>query len=94
MVAWRRRDLEPARIEGPEWYRVFHPEAWDEPDAQEQSMINGSLGCPWPEELHRWHSERRWEQAKYRYRQAHPALAEQEFAELVEGERAARRREV
>ena len=91
-MAWRRR-LDPPHIEAPEWYRNFHPEDWDEPDAQEQSMINGNLGGPWPEELHRWHSERRWHEAQHRYRQDHPALAEQEFRELVESCREGRRRE-
>jgi hypothetical protein len=79
-------------VEAPEWYRVYHPESWDAPDVQEQMMIDGcrSMG-PWPEELHRWHSERRWQLAKHRYRQDHPALAEQELAEIVGEERASRR---
>jgi hypothetical protein len=85
-MAWRRH-VEAAHIEAPEWYRNFHPEDWDEPDGQERHMMAGNLGWPWPEELHRIHSERRWGEAKYRYRQTHPALAEQEFAELIESAR-------
>ena len=82
MARWRSR--EPPRVEGPAWYRTFDPEAWDTPDAQELSMISGSLGFgPWPEELHRIHAERRWGQAKHAYRQAHPALAEQELEDLI-----------
>jgi hypothetical protein len=83
VVAWRKPQ-EPPRIEPPLWYRVFDQAAWDEPDAQEQAMINGCPHMrPWPEDLHRWHSERRWHQAKYRYTQEHPALAEQEFTDLI-----------
>jgi hypothetical protein len=67
--------------------------SWDEPDAQEQRMMDGSRGCPWPEELHRWHSERRWHEAKHRYRQQNPALATQEFDDLVGEEARARRAE-
>jgi hypothetical protein len=81
----RKRAREPQRIEPPLWYRVFDPAAWDEPDAQEQAMIDGCPSMrPWPEHLHRWHSERRWCEAKHRYGQDHPALAEQEFADLLE----------
>jgi len=80
MARWRSTG---GRIEAPEWYRNFHPESWDEPDAQEQAMISGSLGRDWPEELHRWHAERRWAQAKHAYRQAHPAFVEQEFKDLM-----------
>ena len=83
MARWRPADR--PRIEPPLWYRVFDLAAWDEPDAQEQAMIDGCLSMqPWPEELHRWHAERRWGQAKHAYRQDHPALAEQEFAELLD----------
>jgi hypothetical protein len=85
MARWRPQDA--PRVEAPEWYRNFHPEDWDEPDGQERAMIAGSLGRPWPEELHRIHSERRWGQAKHRYRRDHPALADQEFTELIEGYR-------
>jgi hypothetical protein len=87
-VAWRRRDLEPARVEPPLWYRVYDPAAWDEPDAQERAMIDGCRSLmPWPDDLHQAHSERRWHEAKHRYRQAHPDLAEQEFTDLIEGYR-------
>ena len=84
-MAWRRHDIEPPRIEPPEWYRVFDPAAWDEPDAQEQYMIDGCrrLG-PWPPDLHLWHGERRWHQAKHAYRQEHPALAEGGEEEVVQ----------
>jgi hypothetical protein len=61
-------------------------------DAIEQAMFNGCPGWrPWPDHLHRYHSERRWAQAKHAYRQAHPALAEQELTDLIEGELGARR---
>jgi hypothetical protein len=83
-MAWRKPVAAP-RIEPPLWYRVFDPAAWDEMDGQEQAMFNGCPSFrPWPEELHRIHSERRWHEAKHRYRQDHPALAEQEFADLME----------
>jgi hypothetical protein len=92
MARWRREDT--GRIEAPEWYRNFHLEAWDEPDAQEQRMIDGCPSMrPWPEDVHRWHAERRWGQAKHRYALAHPALAEQEFTDLIESFREDRRRE-
>jgi hypothetical protein len=64
------------RIEPPLWYRVFDLAAWDAPDAQEQAMITGCPSWrPWPEALHAEHARRRWQEAKYRYRQDHPALA-------------------
>jgi hypothetical protein len=82
-VAWRKPS-EPPHIEPPEWYRNYHPEAWDEPDAQEQAMIDGCPSMrPWPAWLHAEHARRRWQLAKFAYRQDHPALAEQEFADLV-----------
>jgi len=31
MARWRSTG---GRIEAPEWYRNFHPESWDEPDAE------------------------------------------------------------
>jgi len=43
-------------------------------------------GCPRddvPVELHDIHARRRWQEAKYRYRQQNPALAEQEFNDLI-----------
>ena len=81
MARWRPADA--PRLEAPEWYRNFHPEAWDEPDTQERTMINGSLGYgPWPPELREIHARRRWGEAKHAYRQAHPAFGEQEFADL------------
>jgi hypothetical protein len=86
-VAWRKQ-RQPPRVEPPLWYRVYDPAAWDEPDAQEQAMIDGSRGFgTWPPELHEIHSRRRWKEAKYRYGRDHPALAEQEFADLVEDAR-------
>jgi len=94
LMAWRRA-VDPPRIEPPLWYRVFDPAAWDEPDAQERRMLAGCevLGAEWVAGRHREHAERRWHEAKYAYRREHPALATQEFEELVSGERAARRRE-
>jgi hypothetical protein len=83
-VAWRK-PVSPARIEPPEWYRTYHAEAWDEPDGQEQAMVDGCPSAwPWPDWLHDHHSRRRWHEAKHAYRQEHPALAEQEFADLIE----------
>jgi hypothetical protein len=93
VARWRRQD-EGQRIEPPEWYRVFHPEAWDEPDSQEQLMIAGCLSMqPWPADLHEWHSRRRWHQAQNAYLKDHPALAEQEFNDIFNGELTARERE-
>ncbi len=34
---------------------------------------------PWPEDVHRWHAERRWGEAKHAHQQDHPELADQEF---------------
>jgi hypothetical protein len=63
-------------------------------DAQEEAMFNGCPSFrPWPEELHRVHARRRWAQAQHAYRQAHPALAEQEFQDLVSDEAGWRKRE-
>jgi hypothetical protein len=96
MMAWRKQ-LPPPHIEPHEWYRNYHPEAWDEPDAHEQAMMNGCSGrrCwphsppsrwpDWPQWLHEAHSRRRWQEARYGYLQDHPDLSAQEFRELVEG---------
>ena len=84
MARWRERH---GRIEPPEWYRNYHPEAWDTPDEHELRMMAGNLGLPWPAELHRMHAERRWAQAKYAYEVAHPAFATQEFDALIESAR-------
>jgi hypothetical protein len=94
-VAWRKRDLEPPRIEPPLWYRVYDPAAWDEPDGHEQRMMDGSgaAAAMWPAELHEIHARRRWQEAKYRYRREHSALATQEFDDLVGEEARARRAE-
>lgn len=82
MARWRGKAA--ARVEPPEWYRNYHPEAWDEPDELELRMMAGSAAYgPWPDELHDYHSRRRWHEAQHRYRQANPLLAEQEFAELI-----------
>jgi hypothetical protein len=93
-VAWRRPQ-EPPRIEPPLWYRVYDPAAWDEPDEQERRMLAGCevLGEEWMAGRHRMHAERRWQEAKHRYRQQNPALAHQEFTDLVGEEREARRAE-
>ena len=90
-MAWRKAAPVPPRIEPPGWYRTFDPAAWDEPDGQERAMISGNLGMPWPGELHRIHAERRWQEAKHAYRQDHPALAHQEFEDIIAAERQARR---
>jgi hypothetical protein len=90
------------RIEPPLWYRVLDLAAWDAPDAHEQAMMAGCAGhrCwpgaaesawpGWPQFLHEEHARRRWGNAKDAYRQEHPALAEQEFADLVSAERRVR----
>lgn len=85
MARWQPK--EPTRIEGPEWYRNYHPEDWDEPDEHERRMLAGSerMGEEWVAGLHRIHAEKRWQQAKYQYRRAHPALATQEFRDLING---------
>jgi len=95
MATWRRQ--EPERIEPPLWYRVYDPAAWDEPDAHERAMMDGCdgyacwPGAPesawpgWPAWLHEEHSRRRWQEAKHAYRREHPALASQEFDDLVSG---------
>jgi hypothetical protein len=75
------------RIEGPEWYRNYHPEDWDEPDEQERRMLAGctaALGSEWVADWHRRHAERRWQEAKHKYRQAHPQFATQELEDLFE----------
>jgi hypothetical protein len=74
-----------ARIEAPEWYRNYHPEDWDEPDAHELRMRAGCPSMdPWPDYLREVHAERRWHEAKHAYRQAHPAFASQELEDLFE----------
>lgn len=80
-MAWRKRVNAP--IEPPAWYRSYDPAMWDEPDGQEQRMIDGHRGYPWPAELHEIHAHRRWAQAKHEYRGQHPDLAEQEFEALL-----------
>lgn len=73
------------RREGPEWYRVYHPEMWDEPDDLERQMIDGCPSMrPWPDHLHEWHCHRRWETARHEYRKANPEFATQEFHDLIE----------
>jgi hypothetical protein len=92
MASWLRR--EPPRIEPPLWYRTYDPEAWDEPDEQKRRMLAGcteALGPEWVACRHRMHAERRWQEAKHRYRQAYPAFATQEFDDLVGEEARARR---
>lgn len=91
-MAWRRPQ-DPPHIEPPSWYRAFVAAAWDAVDGQEQAMIAGNLGRPWPAELHEIHSQRRWSEAKHQYRREHPALAEQEFLAIVANERGSRARE-
>jgi hypothetical protein len=81
----RHRWAEPARIEPPTWYRAYDPAAWDVPDEQERRMLAGCevLGEEWVAGRHRMHAERRWQEAKHAYRRAHPALATQEFNDLI-----------
>jgi hypothetical protein len=92
MTVARWRGKVPQRVEPPEWYRNYHPEAWDEPDAQERAMMAGWNIGPWPEWLHDHHSRRRWGEAKYAYRQAHPLLGEQELRDIFD--RRATRRDI
>ena len=83
MARWKADTSGP--IEAPAWYRHFDPEAWDAMDPQEQAMFDGCpTWRPWPDYLHRIHAERRWGEAKHRYRQAHPAFATQEFNKIIE----------
>ncbi len=89
----RRKAREPVHVEPPSWYRTFDAAAWGVPDGHELSMMAGHLGMPWPPELHRIHAERRWSQARYVYRRENPALAEQEFSEIVSAHRQAREQE-
>jgi hypothetical protein len=80
----RRRKPAPSRIEPPAWYVAFDPAAFDEPDGHELRMIDGCRGYgEWPAELHQIHAKRRWEQARHAYRRRHPALAEQEFNDIL-----------
>lgn len=91
MARWKRPGT--GRIEPPAWYQDFDPAAWDEPDAQEQAMIDACPTMrPWPDDVHRWHAERRWGQAKHAYRQSHPQLGEQELEDLINWELEARAR--
>ena len=90
-MAWRR-PLERPRIEPPGWYRSYVAAEWDQPDAHELAMIDGSLTrVRWPAcadgsaawlEFHDMHSRRRWGEAKYAYGREHPDLAEQEFQDI------------
>jgi hypothetical protein len=83
VARWKASTSGP--IEPPEWYRNFHPEAWDEMDAQERAMFDGSPGWrPWPDYLHEIHARRRWMEAQHAYRQAHPAFGTQEFNKIIE----------
>jgi hypothetical protein len=68
VTRWPTRKL-PEPIEPPEWVRVFHPEAWAEPDEHERRMA-GDRGLP--EEYRRWHAERRWHAAKRAWCSEHP----------------------
>ncbi len=39
--------------------------AWDEPDEQEQRVIDGCPSMrPWPDHLRAWHAHRRWGEAR------------------------------
>jgi hypothetical protein len=81
-MAWRR-PVQPPRIEPPLWYRAYDPASWDVPDGHELSMTGGRDVRDWPG--HEIHARRRWQEAKHAYRRAHPALATQEFDDLIEG---------
>jgi hypothetical protein len=60
--------------------------AWDEPDATERQMISGCPAMrPWPAGVHRWHAERRWGEARFRYIADRPWLAERELEDLLSG---------
>jgi hypothetical protein len=53
----------------------------------ERNMLAGCtalLGSEWVPGVHRVHVERRWREAQYRYREAHPAFATQEFNKIIE----------
>jgi len=81
VTRWPRR-LPPAPVEPPEWFRVFHEQAWAEPDEQERSM--GAL----PDSYRRWHRERRWHAARRAWMADHP---EYDFLEELRERRARRR---
>jgi hypothetical protein len=47
--------------------RVFHRDAWAEPDELERGMGDGL-----PESFRRWHAERRWHEARNDWYRANP----------------------
>lgn len=75
-----RRRRPPAPVEPPAWVRVFDPDAWAEPDEQEQQMA-GDRGLP--PEVRRWHAERRWCAAVNGWYREHPE-ADRRAQELQE----------
>jgi hypothetical protein len=85
VTRWPRR-LPPAPVEPPEWVRVFHPEAWAEPDDYELQMTAGLAEAGCHERLaicRRWHAERRWCAAMNAWYRQHPE-ADRRFEELLE----------
>jgi hypothetical protein len=68
VTRWPRR-LPPPRIEPPEWVRVFHREAWSEPDEWERNMAGSGV---LPEYMQEWHAHRRWVEATNAWYKQHP----------------------
>jgi len=57
----------------PAWVSEYVPGDWDQPDQQEQAMMDACPSArPWPEHVHAWHSERRWGEARNAWLDAHP----------------------
>ncbi len=69
--SWRLPRRVGSRIEPPAWVRSFELERWEEPDELERRMVDG-CGGSLPEEIHRWHAERRWHLARNDWYRAHP----------------------
>jgi hypothetical protein len=77
-----RRMPDPS-VEVPSWVRHFDPDAWSEPDKQEELMSGGG---PMPEPWHRWHVERRWHEARNDWYRAHPEC-DHRLEEMIERRR-------
>jgi len=76
----RRRDPPPEPLA---WVRAFEPERWTEPDEQELLMA-GDHGLP--EDVRRWHAERRWNAAVNDWYRQHPG-ADHRLEDLIQRRR-------
>ena len=57
----------------PAWVETFVPADWDEPDEEEQAMIDACPSMrPWPDHLRAWHARRRWAGARAAWLDGHP----------------------